>query len=75
MVRSEIGVVEVPVRIGSPAENVKAVVLSIVVGYADAGKPGLSHTQDIVVDVGGEQRMHGKITAPHVDRKYGSYYH
>ena len=75
LVRSEVGVVEVPVGMGSPTEDVKAVAFSIVTGYADARKPGLRHTQNIVIDVGGEKRMHGKIPPPHIDRKDGPYHH
>ena len=75
LVRGEKGVVKVPVRVGSPTENIKAVTVSIVVRHADAGKPGFCHTQNIVVYVGGEQHMHGKVAVPHVDRKEGSYHH
>ena len=75
LVRSEVGVVEVPIGVGRSTKDVEALAVGIVAGDADTGEPWFGHTQNIIVYIGGEQRMHGKVTPPHVDRKDRPYHH
>ena len=44
LVRSEVGVVEVPVGVGRTAKDVEALAVGIVAGDTDTGEPGLRHT-------------------------------
>ena len=75
LVDGEVGVVEVPIRVGRTSKNIEALPLGIVASDADAGEPGFRHAQDIVFGVRGEKRMHGEVAPPHVDRKDGPYHH
>ena len=75
LVRGEIGVMEVPVGVGRSSEDIEALAMGIVAGNADTGEPRFRHTQNIIVDVRGEQGMHSIVASSHVYRKDGLYHH
>lgn len=69
----EKGVVEVPVRVCSPAQDVLAVLFIICTHHTNTGKKRLHHANQIICLVGCKEGVHSRIPPSHVDRKNKSY--
>ena len=75
LVPTKVGVVDVPVGVCSPAQDVLSISFIIRTCHTNAGKPRLRHTHQVVCLVGCKKGVHSKIPPLHVDRKDGSYRH
>ena len=68
LIPAKIGVVDVPVGVCSPAQNISPIAFVIRTCHTDAGKPRFRHTKQIVSLVGCEKGVHSKVPSTHVDR-------
>ena len=67
LVRGEVRVMQVPVGVSSPAEDVKAIMVGVVAGNTNAREPRFRDTQHIIIHIRGQPHMHSKVAVPHVD--------
>ena len=68
LVPTKVGVMNVPVGVCSPAQDVLSISFVVRTCHTNAGKPRLRHANQIVCLVGCKKGVHSKIPPSHVDR-------